>query len=148
MTVPDHSVPPRPASDVSSAVGLVGVLGLCLWVLFCHFYPDFAPLLGLDPTRGRLTGPNAALTGLLASAVPMVLWSVLVDKVHRNPSTGIDWDSPPRKLREIADVSIAKIAGLWVDQSKQQSANVTTVFSATPLTADEWSQQHSPETLQ
>ena len=42
----------------------------------------------------------------------------------------------------------AKIAGLWVDQSKQQSANVTTVFSATPLTADEWSQQHSPETLQ
>lgn len=112
MTVPDHSVPPRPASDVSSAVGLVGVLGLCLWVLFCHFYPDFAPLLGLDPTRGRLTGPNAALTGLLASAVPMVLWSVLVDKVHLRPSTGLDW-SLKRPLGEVVDTSITKLAGLW-----------------------------------
>mgnify|MGYP002136751313 CR=1 FL=1 len=112
MTVPDHSVPPRPASDVSSAVGLVGVLGLCLWVLFCHFYPDFAPLLGLDPTRGRLTGPNAALTGLLASAVPMVLWSVLVVKVHLRPSTGLDW-SLKRPLGEVVDTSITKLAGLW-----------------------------------
>ncbi|WP_088307427.1 methyltransferase family protein [Novosphingobium sp. B 225] len=112
MTVPDHSAPPRPQSDVSSAVGLVGALGLCLWILFCHFYPEVAPALGLDPARGRLTGPNAALAGLLASAGPMVLWSVLVDKVHLRPSTGIDW-SLKRPLGDVMDISITKLAGLW-----------------------------------
>ena len=43
----------------------------------------------------------------------MVLWSLLVDKVHRNPTTGIDWDGPPRPLKDVVDISIAKIAGLW-----------------------------------
>ena len=43
----------------------------------------------------------------------MVSGSILVDKVHRNPITGIDWDSPPRSLKEVADISLAKIAGLW-----------------------------------
>lgn len=112
MTVPAHAVPPRPSSDVSSAVGLVGALGLCGWILLCHFYPEIAPLLGLDPARGRLTGPNAALMGLVAAALPMVLWSVLVDKVHLRPSTGIDW-SLKRQLGDVIDISITKLAGLW-----------------------------------
>src|SRR3546814_13488490 len=42
----------------------------------------------------------------------MVLWSVLVDKVHRNPSTGIDW-SRRRAWRETIDISLTKLAGLW-----------------------------------
>ena len=42
----------------------------------------------------------------------MVLWSVFVDKVHRRPSTGIDWDAP-RKLSSVIDISITKLAGLW-----------------------------------
>jgi hypothetical protein len=42
-----------------------------------------------------------------------VLWSVLVDKVHRRASTGIDWDAP-RKLSSVIDISITKLAGLWV----------------------------------
>ncbi|TXI10847.1 MAG: DUF1295 domain-containing protein, partial [Novosphingobium sp.] len=37
----------------------------------------------------------------------------LVEKVHLRPSTGIDWSSP-RPLREVIDISITKIAGLWI----------------------------------
>jgi protein-S-isoprenylcysteine O-methyltransferase Ste14 len=43
----------------------------------------------------------------------MVAWSLLVDKVHRHASTGIDW-SRPRPLRETLDISLAKLAGLWL----------------------------------
>ncbi len=90
---------PRPKSAVSTMTGLAGLAGLFVWTAVSRAY-------GME-------GPLAALTALLACGVPMVLWSLLVDKVHRNPSTGIDWDSPPRPLREIVDISLAKIAGLW-----------------------------------
>jgi protein-S-isoprenylcysteine O-methyltransferase Ste14 len=50
---------------------------------------------------------------MLACGVPMILWSLLVDRVHRRASTGIDWDSPPRPLQETLDFSLVKIAGLW-----------------------------------
>src|SRR3546814_18869148 len=43
----------------------------------------------------------------------MVLWSLLVDKVHRSPTTGIDWDAPPRPWGESVDISLVKIVGLW-----------------------------------
>jgi len=33
--------------------------------------------------------------------------------VHRNPSTGIDWDNR-RPISEIIDISVTKLAGLWV----------------------------------
>ncbi|MFX4474207.1 hypothetical protein ABTA60_19890, partial [Acinetobacter baumannii] len=42
----------------------------------------------------------------------MVLWSVLVDKVHRRPSTGIDWARTP-PLKDTIDTSLTKLAGLW-----------------------------------
>jgi protein-S-isoprenylcysteine O-methyltransferase Ste14 len=102
----------RPQSDVSAVVGWLGLASLTLWVMVCHFWPEIVTTLGLPMRAERLTGPNAALTGLLICAGPMVLWSLLVDKVHRNPSTGIDWVKP-RKLADIADVSITKLAGLW-----------------------------------
>lgn len=54
----------------------------------------------------------AALCALLFSGAGMVGWSLIVDKVHRRASTGIDW-SAPRPLRDILDISITKIAGLW-----------------------------------
>src|SRR3546814_1697193 len=53
-------------------------------------------------------GPNSAIASVLACGVPMVLWSVLVDKVHRNPSTGIDW-AQRRPWRETVDVSLTKL---------------------------------------
>ncbi|MBS0480598.1 MAG: protein-S-isoprenylcysteine methyltransferase [Proteobacteria bacterium] len=106
--VADH----RPPSDVSAAVGLCGVAGLLAWICLCHFWPQIGAAFDLPGPRERLTGPNAALTGLLATALPMVAWSVFVDRVHRRPSTGIDW-SNPRSLGSVVDVSITKLAGLW-----------------------------------
>lgn len=79
---------------------MAGLAGLILWVIVAR---NFA-----------MIGPLAALTVLLACGVPMVIWSLAVDKVHRNPSTGIDWTRPHRPLSETLDISIAKLAGLWV----------------------------------
>ncbi len=90
---------PRPASAVSHGVGLAGLAGLILWVAMARHF-------GMD-------GPYAALVNVAACAVPMILWSLLVDKVHRHPSTGIDWASR-RPLRETIDVSLVKLTGLWV----------------------------------
>ncbi len=90
--------PVRPASAVSSGVGIAGLAGLGL-------YTSFAIALGWS-------GPMAALGNVVACGVPMVFWSLFVDKVHRNPSTGIDWNLP-RDQTAISDVSITKLCGLW-----------------------------------
>jgi protein-S-isoprenylcysteine O-methyltransferase Ste14 len=42
----------------------------------------------------------------------MAVWSVVVEKVHRNPSTGIDW-AGKRPLSATLHVSGTKLAGLW-----------------------------------
>ncbi|MXP08892.1 DUF1295 domain-containing protein [Altererythrobacter halimionae] len=102
----------RPPSDVSSAVGFVGLAGLLAWIVIARQYPAIADLLGLPAGRGVLSGSRAALAGLLASAVPMVLWSVLVEKVHLRASTGLDWRLK-RPWDETIDWSITKLAGLW-----------------------------------
>lgn len=88
----------RPASAVSHGVGLSGLVGLIAWIATAHRF-------GMD-------GPFAALASLMACGLPMVLWSVLVDKVHGNASTGIDWRAV-RPWRETVDVSLVKLAGLW-----------------------------------
>ena len=49
---------------------------------------------------------------MFVAGVPMVVWSLLVDKVHRRPSTGIDW-TKVRPAGEMLDVSVTKLAGLW-----------------------------------
>ena len=91
--------PARPPSAVSSGVGFAGLAGMFAWLAVAlHF--------GMD-------GPYAALCNVVACAIPMILWSLVVDKVHRNPSTGIDWDSQPRTLRSMFDTSVTKLAGLW-----------------------------------
>ncbi len=101
-----------PKSDVSAGVGLAGLLGLFAWIAFCRNWAEISTVFDLFGPREPLSGPYAALTALLFSSGPMVLWSVFVDKVHRNPSTGIDWDSK-RPLSAVIHVSIVKIAGLW-----------------------------------
>jgi protein-S-isoprenylcysteine O-methyltransferase Ste14 len=90
---------PRPRSAVSAMVGVAGLAGLLAWVIVARTF--------------EYSGPNAALCAFLACGIPMLAWSLLVDKVHRSPTTGIDWDSPPRPLRGTLDTSIVKIAGLW-----------------------------------
>ncbi|MCE7797656.1 DUF1295 domain-containing protein [Sphingobium sufflavum] len=88
----------RPASAVSTGVGLAGLAGLAAWVLVARHY-------GMD-------GPSAGICAVIACGVPMVLWSLLVDKVHRRPSTGIDW-SNARPWRETIETSAVKLLGLW-----------------------------------
>ncbi len=89
----------RPASAVSHGVGLAGLAGLVAWIVVAwHF--------GMD-------GPYAALVGIAACAVPMVVWSLVVDRVHRRPSTGIDWNRV-RPWRDTIDISLTKLAGLWL----------------------------------
>ncbi|WP_267381570.1 isoprenylcysteine carboxylmethyltransferase family protein [Sphingomonas sp. GC_Shp_6] len=89
---------PRPPSAVSRGAGLAGLAGLLAWL-------GLAVLWHLD-------GPYSALVDLAACAVPMIGWSLLVDKVHRYPSTGIDWHAP-RPWRETLDTSLTKLAGYW-----------------------------------
>ncbi|MFN9497208.1 MAG: protein-S-isoprenylcysteine methyltransferase, partial [Erythrobacteraceae bacterium] len=114
---PDQAAPPAlPPSDVSTGVGLVGLAGLLGWIAFCRSYPSIAEALGLtgplSPARGVLSGPYAALAAMVFAALPMALWSVLVDKVHRRPSTGIAW-SQARPLAQVLPVSVVKLSGLW-----------------------------------
>lgn len=104
---------PRPQSDVSAGVGLAGLMGLLAWMMVCRLWPGIGPALGVPGPRMVLDGPSAALVAIVAAAIPMVAWSVLVDKVHRRVSTGIDW-ARPRALSEVLDVSITKLAGLWI----------------------------------
>jgi protein-S-isoprenylcysteine O-methyltransferase Ste14 len=59
-----------------------------------------------------LDGPYAALVNVVACGGPMILWSLLVDKVHRSPTTGIDWHAV-RPWCETRGVSLTKLAGLW-----------------------------------
>lgn len=108
--------PARPASDVSAGVGLSGLVGLALWVILCRNWTAIADALALPGPHEPLAGPNAALAAMVFSGVPMVAWSLMVDKVHLRASTGIDWTNP-RPLRDVVDVSITKIAGLWATWS-------------------------------
>jgi len=89
---------PRPASAVSTGVGMAGLVGFAVWL-------TIARVFGMD-------GPFAGLANLLAIGVPMIGWSLIVDKVHRNVSTGIDW-SHNAPLAETLDISLTKLAGLW-----------------------------------
>lgn len=104
--------PAPPPSDVSAWVGLAGLAGLLAWVLVCRHWPALAETFGIPGPRARLDGPYAAVAALLFSALPMAAVSLAIDKVHRRPSTGIDW-SRKRPLAAIARVSMVKLAGLW-----------------------------------
>ena len=104
--------PDYPRSDVSAGVGLVGLAGLLGWIACCRAFPDISATFDLPGPRARLDGPYAALMGLVASGLPMVLWSVFVDKVHRNPSNGLAWDAK-RDGHATRNISFTKLTGLW-----------------------------------
>lgn len=89
----------RPRSAVSSGVGVAGLAGLLGWFLVARYY-------GMD-------GEHSALASVFFCGLAMVLWSLLIDKVHRNPSTGIDWDGAPRSLADAWATTRIKLAGLW-----------------------------------
>jgi protein-S-isoprenylcysteine O-methyltransferase Ste14 len=101
-----------PASDVSPAVGLVGLAGLVPWILLCRSWPAVADAFALPGPHERLAGPYAALVAMVFAGSLMAAWSVLVEKVHRNPTTGIDWERK-RPLSATLHLSATKLAGLW-----------------------------------
>jgi hypothetical protein len=103
---------PRPMSAVSTAVGLAGLAGLAVAVIVARNFGWIMDGLGFPGWPQRADGPLSALAAVVACGLPMVLWSLLVDKVHRRASTGIDW-SLKRPVAEVLDTSIVKIAGLW-----------------------------------
>ncbi len=91
--------PPRPKSAVSTGVGMAGLVGISIWMAIALYF--------------QMDGPWSAWMNVLFCGIPMVAWSVFVDKVHRNPTTGLDWDSPAKPLKETSDISMTKLAGLW-----------------------------------
>ena len=93
---------PYPPSAVSHGAGLIGLVGLLAWIALARHF-------GWD-------GPSAALVCCVATGLPMVLWSIFVDKVHLRPSTGIDW-SHPRAVKDVLDISTIKLTGLWLTWS-------------------------------
>lgn len=105
-----------PKSDVSAGVGLAGLLGLFGWIAFCRAFPLIAETMGFtgafSPERGVLSGPYSALLALLFIAGPMAVWSIVVDRVHLRPSTGIDWNLK-RSVADVLPVSTIKIIGIW-----------------------------------
>tara|TARA_A100001391_G_scaffold78331_1_gene50628 strand:- start:90342 stop:91697 length:1356 start_codon:yes stop_codon:yes gene_type:complete len=102
----------RPVSDVSTGVGLVGLVTLIACILIARAWPTIAPIVGIGVGRGPLSGPSAALLTMVLTGLAMATWSIVVDKVHRRPSTGIDWANR-RPLEETIDISVTKLAGLW-----------------------------------
>ncbi len=91
---------------------MVGIVALFGWVMVCRHWPQLAGLFDLPGPRQVLDGRYAALACVIVTGAAMALWSVLVLKVHRRPSTGIDWDHP-RPVSAAIDISITKLAGLW-----------------------------------
>lgn len=102
----------RPASDVSPWVGLAGLAGLFAWIIVCRHWPLISDTFGMPGPRARLDGPFAALAAMVFSTLPMVAVTVLVDKAHLRPSTGIDW-TRKRSVGEASDTALVKVAGLW-----------------------------------
>ena len=113
MSAPSRIPERLPASDVSPWVGLVGLATLLGYVAFARAWPEIAAALDLPGPEGRLSGPHSALLAMALTGLAMAAWSVLVDKVHRRPSTGIDWHRP-RPLAAVREVSVTKIVGLWI----------------------------------
>jgi protein-S-isoprenylcysteine O-methyltransferase Ste14 len=97
-----------PPSVTSFGLNLVGVAAALVALYALH--------------EGRVSGPVAVLIVCAAGVVPIILLDVVVLKVHRRASTGLDWSKPATpdfarvatKLLGLA-VTIAPIAlGYWV----------------------------------
>src|SRR5690606_39296956 len=91
MSAPYSASERLPASDVSPWVGLVGLATLLGWVVFARLWPALVEAFAIPAPAEPLSGPHSALLAMVLTGLAMAAWSVLVDKVHRRPSTGIDW---------------------------------------------------------
>jgi protein-S-isoprenylcysteine O-methyltransferase Ste14 len=117
--IKNSTADPRPVSAVGHGAGVAGLLGLVIAVLIARNFgaiaafinfPMLAEFGGTYPATA--SGPYAALVSVAFCGVPMIVWTLLVDKVHLRATTGIDW-SLKRPVSDVLDDSILKIAGLW-----------------------------------
>ncbi len=104
---------PRPRSVSSHMSGISGLIMLAIWLLAARNFGDIAAFLGFADMPERAAGGYAALLSVFFCGLAMGSWSIFVDKVHRNASTGIDW-SLKRSLAETLETVIVKLAGYWV----------------------------------
>jgi len=88
----------RPVTAVSQATGLVGLV--CTLAVL-------AVAIGSDIPLGSQT-----ILLLCSGAVPMILWSLLVERVYRSPTSGLNL-AAPRPRQETFATTKVKIAGLW-----------------------------------
>jgi hypothetical protein len=103
---------PRPVSAVSTAVGLSGLFGLAVAIIFARNFGAVMAFMGFPGWPEVADGRYSALAAVAFCGIPMVIWSIFIDKVHLRPSTGIDWKLK-RPVADVLDTSIIKIAGLW-----------------------------------
>jgi protein-S-isoprenylcysteine O-methyltransferase Ste14 len=81
-------------------------------VMIARNFGALANALGFPGMPLLADGPYSAVMALIFVGLPMVLWSLIIDKVHKRASTGIDW-SQRRPVADVLDLSIIKIAGIW-----------------------------------
>ena len=74
-------LPALPPSAVSHGCGLMGFMGMVLG----------AVLLAQGTSLSLL---DKCLAMIASSVLPMMVYSLVVDRVHRSASTGLDWTSP------------------------------------------------------
>ncbi|MGI9509614.1 MAG: methyltransferase family protein [Geminicoccaceae bacterium] len=93
-----RSVENCPPSEVSSATGHVGALALGVLVVIAFAFD--LPVAAAVPLF------------LLGTAVPMVLWDLAIEKVHRRPSTGLDFSLRPQ-AEDVLPIVLTKTIGLF-----------------------------------
>jgi protein-S-isoprenylcysteine O-methyltransferase Ste14 len=123
----DSAPPGLPASATATPVGYLGLAGFTV-SLFLVRYLDLSPVA-------------AILTVLAATALPMLAIDILVFKVHRRASTGLDWSRPPDfslhrslvKLLGLAATIAVLGLGYWLfpEYRGQQYAIVFDFFKVT-----------------
>ncbi len=96
---------------------MAGLVGFCVWIAIVLAFGvgwigELGAAIGIDRIA-RDPVAYAALGSVIACGIPMILWSILVDRVQRNQTTGIDWSAPNRGDLSLRDVSITKLCGLW-----------------------------------
>ena len=71
--------------------------------------------------KRRSANPAALDYSSLVPLSVLVLWLLIVDKVHRRPSTGLDWGMR-KAWRDTLDISLTKLAGLWATRARRRAA--------------------------
>jgi protein-S-isoprenylcysteine O-methyltransferase Ste14 len=87
-----------PISRVAASTGLVGLLSLTAMTVFA--------------ARAEIDLARTSILCLAATLFPMMVWAVLVEKVHLNLSTGMDY-SRPRPIADTIKTTRTKLVGLW-----------------------------------